>query len=67
MLQGWLENTDILFHLKDPIFVNVHEQDITRRIILKGVIFFSVQNYLSTSDASFFVSRSQLQNYTSLR
>lgn len=33
MLQGRLVNTDILFQLKDPILVNVHEQDIRRRIL----------------------------------
>lgn len=35
MLQGRLVNTDILFQLKDPILVNVHKQDITRRRILE--------------------------------
>lgn len=40
MFQGQLVNTHILFQLKDPILVNVHEQDITRRRILRGVIFF---------------------------
>lgn len=40
MLQGWLVNTNILFQLNDPIFVYAHEQDITRRRILTGVISF---------------------------
>lgn len=40
MLQGWLVNADILFQLKYPILVNIHEQDITRRRILTGAIFF---------------------------
>lgn len=31
MLQGRLVSTDILFQLKNPILVNVHEQDITRK------------------------------------
>lgn len=56
MLQGRLVSTDILFQLKNPILVNVHEQDITRKKnTYRSGFFFSVQNYLSTTDAKNFV------------
>lgn len=50
MLQGQLVNIAILLQWKYPILVNVKDQNITRRAgIPVGVIFFSVQNYLSTN------------------